>query len=169
MRISSILNVCIHPQLGKVIEGSSQEWPEKGRRQYHFLSRQEFWVSTTFSVSTLFSSVALNHQARIFSTYQYHFLSVPLLSQCHIFISSTSSRGWIANEIFRRVHPDGATIGLILLLPLLSSTSRWVFASKGFRAARCSSFRWRSPGWVGGLRSCRRDRHRVPLWQQPPS
>jgi len=48
-------------KLGKVIEGSSQEWPEEGRRQYHFLSR-----------------------------------------------------GWIANEIFRRVHPDGATIGEFL-------------------------------------------------------
>ena len=48
MRISSILNVCIHPQLGKVIEESSQEWPEKGRRQYHTISRQEFSVSTTF-------------------------------------------------------------------------------------------------------------------------
>ena len=28
-----------------------------------------------------------------------------------LFLFSQSSRGWIANEIFRRVHPEGATIG----------------------------------------------------------
>jgi len=48
-------------KVGRVLEGSEQEWPLDGRRQYHALSR-----------------------------------------------------GWIANEVFRRAHPEGSTIGEFL-------------------------------------------------------
>ena len=58
----------------------------------------------------------------------------------------TFLRGWVANEIFRRVHPESSTIGDFSLQNPQTSFTRGVSAIQGIRASRGKSLHWSPRG-----------------------
>ena len=84
-----------HQQVYTSSKSPGPQWPAKGKREYHPISRSLLLLL----YSTLKNSAQLNHCTALYSTVQY---------------STVAYRGLIANEVFRRAHPRGLTMGQFL-------------------------------------------------------